>query len=297
MNKETGKKRIEKIISSIKKISSLPTVFSRVNELLNDPTSCAADFGKVISQDQALTARLLRLVNSAFYGFPSRIDTVTKAITIIGFRQLKDLVLATSVLDVFSGAGEDNSFSMDDFWRHSLACGVASRVLAIYKREKENQETYFVAGLLHDIGRLVLLESCSEQYREVFMITKKENKLMYEAEEEVFGFTHALVGKELLSLWKLPPFLKDSVCFHHDPNGGGGSSSYVDVVHIANILVHASELGFSGDQFVPPLSQEAWKRVGLKKSVLEPAMEKIYEQFKEAVAFLLVKEQKNSDIV
>ena len=291
MSKETGEKRVKKIVRSIKKISSLPTVFSRVNELLNDPTSCAADFVKVISQDQALTARLLRLANSAFYGFPSRIDTVTRAIIIIGFRQLRDLVLATSVLDVFRGVGEDNSFSIEAFWRHSLACGVASRVLTIYKRE-ENPERYFVAGLLHDIGRLVLLESCPEQYREVFMITKEENRLMYEVEGDVFGFTHAEVGKELLSLWRLPPSLEDAVGFHHDPRGGDSSSSYEDVVHIANILVHASGLGSSGDHFVPPLNQEAWERIGLKKSILELALEKIYKQFEEAVAFLLVDKQK-----
>lgn len=287
MNKESTEIEIRRIIKGIKRISSLPTVFARVNELLNDPKSCASDFSKVISEDQALTARLLKLVNSAFYGFPGKIETVSRAVTIIGFRELRELILATSVLSMFTDLGDNVSFSMEDFWKHNLACGIAGRILAIYNRQ-ENPETYFVAGLLHDIGRLVLVESRPEEYREVFVIVREENKLMCEAERDVFGFTHEAVGKELISRWKLPAFVEDAVGFHHDPKGGKKSSSYVDIVHVANILANAGSIGSSGEKFVPRLNPDAWERIGLKKSILERVFEKTYEQFEDAVSFLLV---------
>ncbi|MCK4389060.1 MAG: HDOD domain-containing protein [Desulfobacterales bacterium] len=287
MNKGSGKIEIRRLIKGIKKISSLPTVFAKVNQLLNDPRSCAYDFSKVISKDQALTARLLKLVNSAFYGFPRKIETVSRAVTIIGFRELRGLILATSVLSMFRDLGDNVSFTMEDFWKHNLACGIASRILATYKREKD-PETYFVAGLLHDIGRLVLLESCPEKYSEVFIIVREESALMCEAEMDVFGFTHEAVGKELISSWKLPAFVEDAAGFHHNPKGGRNSSSYVDVVHVANILANAASIGSSGEKFVPPLNLEAWERIGLKKSILEPTFEKIYEQIEDAALFLLV---------
>jgi len=287
MNKKSGKIEIRHVIKGIKRISSFSTVFARINDLLNDPKSCAYDFGKVISKDQALTARLLKLVNSAFYGFPRKIETVSRAVTIIGFKRLKGLILATSVLNMFRDLGDNVSFTMEDFWKHNLACGIASRVLATYKREKD-PETYFVAGLLHDIGRLVLLEGYPEKYSEVLIIVREENVLMCEAEMDVFGFTHEAVGKELVSFWKLPAFVEDAAGFHHNPKAGQNSSSYVDVVHLANILVNAAGIGSSGEKFVPPLNPDAWERIGLKKSILNLVFEKFCEQIEEDAASLSV---------
>jgi HD-like signal output (HDOD) protein len=287
MNKKSGKIEIRHVIKGIKRISSFSTVFARIDDLLNDPKSCAYDFGKVISKDQALTARLLKLVNSAFYGFPRKIETVSRAVTIIGFKRLKGLILATSVLNMFRDLGDNVSFTMEDFWKHNLACGIASRVLATYKREKD-PETYFVAGLLHDIGRLVLLEGYPEKYSDVLIIVREENVLICEAEMDVFGFTHEAVGKELISFWKLPAFVEDAAGFHHNPKGGQNSSSYVDVVHLANILVNAASIGSSGEKFVPPLNPDAWERIGLKKSILNLVFEKFCEQIEEDAASLSV---------
>ena len=286
MNKNSNKYKIRDMIEGISSISILPTIFAKVNELLDDPTSSAHDLGRVISGDQGLTVRLLKLVNSIFYGFPGKIDTVSHAVTLIGFRQLRELVLGASVQNMFKGFGDNISFSMEEFWKHSLACGVASRVMAIYRRE-ENPESYFVAGLLHDIGRLVLLEMYSEEYRKVFTIIEDKNALIFEAETDVFGFTHAEVAKELISFWSLPDSLQGAVGHHHSPQAGPGSSSYADMVHISNILVHACRIGSSGERFVPSLSPGAWERIGLKKSILEPAFEKIYEQFEDAFSFFV----------
>ena len=286
MNKESNEHKIRRMINGIRGVSTLPTAYSKVNELVNDPTTSAYDLGRVISGDQGLTVGLLKLVNSTFYGFPGKIDSVSRAVAIVGFRQLRELVLATSILTMFKDLGHNISFKTEDFWTHSLGCGLASRVLAIYRRE-ESPESYFVAGLLHDIGRLVLMKSYFDEYREVFTIVKDKNSLVFEAEMEVFGFTHAAVAKELISSWNLPDSLEVAVGYHHDPQGGRGSSSYADIVHISDILVHACKIGFSGESFIPPLNTDAWERVGFKKSILEPAFEKIFEQFEDTYSFFV----------
>lgn len=286
MNKGSNRFNIRRMIQGAREVSTIPDIYAKVNEVFNNPTSSASDLGRVISGDQGLTVRILRLVNSTFYGFPSKIDTVSRALTIIGFKQVRELVLATSILSMFKDLGDKISFKMEDFWKHSIGCGLTSRVLGIYRR-RESPESYFVAGLLHDIGRLVLLENYSEEYREVFTIVKDKNSLVFEAEMDVFGFTHAEVAKELISSWNLPDSLKVAVGYHHEPQGGKGSSGYADIVHISDILVHACGIGYSGEPFVPPLNTDAWERIGFKKGILEPAFEKIFEQLEDTYSFFI----------
>lgn len=283
------KPQIKQVIGKLKRISSLPLVFARINELLSDPKSCSADIGKVISKDQALTARLLRMVNSAFYGFPQKIDTVSRAVTIIGFRQLRELVLATSVVDLFKGLGDRVSLRMEDFWKHSLACAVACRILAIYRRE-QNHESYFVAGLLHDIGRLVLIETLPAEYGRAMELSKSRQIPLAEAELEIFGFDHAAVGRELIRHWRLAHELADAVGFHETFKNGSKQSVLGDGVHLANIFTHASEIGFSGEIYIPPLNPTAFERLGFQKTMIESVIAKVHEQFEDARSMLMTHE-------
>lgn len=288
MDEQQHRAKIRQAVSRVERVSSLPKVYARVSALLSDPRSSALDVGKAISADQALTARLLKLVNSAFYGFPSRIDSVTRALTIVGFRQIRELVLATSVWGMFGGVSAGSALDMGGFWKHSLACGVACRVLAVFREEK-NAESFFVAGLLHDIGRLIMLENFTDEYSRVLREARENNLLLYQVEEEVFGFNHADVGQELVSFWKLPEALRNAVGCHHDPRGRHGILNHADVVHVGNILAYAMRAGSGGDYFVPPLRQDAWERIGLRKSALEPVMDKMTEQLEQAENFLIAK--------
>ncbi len=277
---------VRQMIRGIDQLGTLPTIYAHISELVDSPTSSASDVGKVISGDQGFTAKLLRLVNSAFYGFPSRIDTVSHAVTIIGFKQLKALLLATSVMGMFKNMGNDVSLNMEEFWKHSIGCGLGGRVLAIYSAQ-ESPESYFVAGLLHDIGRMVLLDTYQDRYREVFSEVSENNRLVYEAEMDILGFTHETVGEELISSWNLPKTLRTAVGYHHHPNRVKSPGGHADIVHIADILTHAFEIGSSGERFVPPLAPEAWKRVGLPKSIIESILGKIEEQFEETYSFIM----------
>ncbi len=274
------------LLLKVKRISSLPTIFLRVNELINDPRSSAADLGRVIEKDQALTSRLLRLANSAFYGFPGKIETVSRAVSIIGFKQLQELVLAISVRSIFSGFASSSPINMRSFWQHSIACGIASRNFAILKGIKA-PESFFVAGFLHDFGRLILLEHYPQKYAEVYDTATRKQVFIHEVEKELFGFTHADVGGELIRTWRLPAGLAEAIAYHHHPQKAHEYAELTAIVHIANVTVHACQFGFSGDQFVPVLSEEAWRLTGLKASVLEPAVNKTQEQLDELFEFLI----------
>ena len=244
-----------------------------------------ADIAKIIREDPGLTARLLRIVNSAFYNFPSRVDTISQAVTIIGTQQLGALALATSVMQLFKGL-PDGFVSMDSFWRHSVGCGLAARVLATLRRET-NAERYFVAGVLHDIGRLVMFIKAPDASREALMSSREGKKLLYESERESFGFTHAVVGGVLLQTWKLPASLEEVVMFHHNPKAATKFPVEAAIVHVADIIAHAMELGGNGEIYVPALDGEAWDMLGLPPSVLASVMEQVERQFADAIQTIL----------
>lgn len=265
-------------------IASLPDIFFRVNEMVEDPHCSASDIGDVIKNDAAFTARLLRLVNSPFFGFPSRIDTVSRAITVIGTRELRDLILATSVVKNFSGIPAD-LVTMDHFWRHSIYCGLLARIIATRCREV-NLERFFVAGLLHDIGALLIYRKLPELAREALNRTNYNGQVLHQAERDVLGFDHADVGGELLRTWKLPESLIEGVACHHAPENAVHHPREAAVTHLANVIVTAIELGHHGP--VPPLRQRAWDLLGLPVDFLEPTIAEADAKFADAYKMIYV---------
>ena len=266
-------------------VSSLPMIHLRLEEAINNPKKSMSDIAKIIREDPGLTARLLRIVNSAFYNFPSRVETISQAVTIVGTQQLSALALATSVMKMFKGLPED-LVSMDSFWRHSIACGLAARFIGTLLREA-NAERFFVAGMLHDIGRLVMYTKLTEPSREILTTAKAQQQLLYEAERERLGFTHAVVGGVLLQTWKLPTSLEEIVMYHHNPKAATRFPVETAVVHLADIIAHAMDLGSSGEVFVPPLDSEAWERLNLSPSVLGSIEEQLDRQYQDSLHTML----------
>jgi HD-like signal output (HDOD) protein len=272
------------LVKAAGSISSLPMIFTRINDAVNNPRSSIADIGRVISEDPGLTARLLRIVNSAFYSFPSKIDTISRAVTIVGTQQLRDLALATSVMKVFKGIPED-LMNMEAFWCHSVGCGITARVLASHRREA-NLERYFVTGMLHDIGRLLLFMNLPKQTRTALMRCQLSGELLYQVEYEEIGFDHATVGSTLLQAWNLPASLEEVVAFHHAPHKALRYPIETAIVHVADIIAHALELGSSGERFVPQLNPEAWERIGIPPTLLPATLEQVERQFHDSTQIL-----------
>lgn len=269
------------------KLGTLPSVFHRLVEVVNDSRSSATDVAEVISHDTDLTARLLRLVNSPFYGLRSRIDTISRAVTIIGSNQLVSLAMGVSILNFFKGIPEEY-ISMRDFWEHSVATGVAARLLASHLRTP-NTERFFVAGLLHDIGRLVIFKMLPDHSAYLLSRARHENVCVHMLEKEVLGFTHDRLAGLLLKEWRCPVSLEKNVRYHHLPSMASNSFE-ASVLHVADVLAHALHFGTSGSWLVPPLDLSAWKNLALPVNIIFQAAEQMEYQVAEIVRLMRIDE-------
>jgi HD-like signal output (HDOD) protein len=276
---------VEKLLRETPVVSSLPGAYTRLNDAVNDPRTSSRDVANVITEDTGLSARLLKIANSAFFGFPSKIDTISRAVTLVGTRQLRDLALATSIIKQFDGLST-GVVTMESFWRHSVACGVAARILATHRREP-NVERFFIAGLMHDIGRLLMFSTIPELTMEALGEAKRGRELLYRTERNLLGFDHADVGGALLQQWKLPVHTVSAVACHHRPATDSGLHADTAIVHVADLIANAMRLGSSGERYVPTLDNDAWTRLGLSENILGALISELERQYQDAVTFIL----------
>ena len=251
---------IQELFQGEIEIPTLPQVYYDFKEAMEDPDGSFDEISEIISTDTGLTVRLLKIVNSAFYAFPSQIETISHAISVVGLEQLNNLVLSTVVMDRFKNI-PDSVINMESFWKHSIACGLAARIIASYRKEI-NTERFFVAGMLHDIGRLVLALSAPFSILSVFMRCKSEEISLHEAEKNILGFSHTDVGQLLLKNWKLPVFHQNVVGNHHQ----SGSSLDLEsgILDVADHITNELKLGDSGEGLSPaPLDLELWEKLQL----------------------------------
>lgn len=273
------------LVKGVSSLGSLPDIYQRISQVVNNPRSTAKDIGKITSEDPGLTGRLLRLVNSAFFGFPSKIETVSRAVMIVGTDQLRDLSLATSVVEMFDKVPQE-IVDMNSFWKHSIACGVCARVIAGLRRE-QNVERFFVAGLLHDIGSMILYIKKPDESIQMIQKAKNEKKNLHVVEKEVLGFDHAQIGGALLSEWRLPLTLQTAVNYHHAPHKTTNYRLEVYLVHVAEMVVNALDLGSSGETFVPSLDYQALDFLKLGPEQLTNMMIEIDKQYQDVIKIIL----------
>lgn len=247
----------KKLVDGIDQLVSLPDVCVKVNRLVDSPDYSATAVGKIVAQDTDLSARLLRLVNSSFYALQAPVETISRAIALIGSYELRNLVMATTAVHSFTGIPED-LVDMAEFWRFSILTGVIGRELAV-RCNVLHSERLFVMGMLHDIGRLVIYLTLAEQSRDILLITGGDDWLLPEAEEDVLGFTHMEVGAELLNNWKLSESLKTVVGTHHAPHRAGDYRFEASLLNCAITLSNGEMTGQSLDEMVitiaPPVLQ------------------------------------------
>lgn len=273
------------LVKTVRDVPSPPAIFERLNFVINNPCSSIRDIEAVVREDTALAGRLMRLANSAYFGFPARVDTLSRAITLVGSRQLRDLALATSVINMFQGVSPEH-ITMESFWRHSVGCGLAARILASWRRET-NPERYFVAGLLHDIGRMILFLKLADDMAGILDEAKATGELLYLCERKWLGFDHATVGGELLKSWNLPPEICAAVENHHQPLQAGVHKQAASLVHVADILMNGIACGSSGEHYVPPLDPDAWQLLGLSPGCVGPTLKLLKQQLAETLATLV----------
>jgi putative nucleotidyltransferase with HDIG domain len=241
----TQETKVNNLISSIDNLPTPPVVYSRINESISNPNSSAYQIASIIAEDPAMSAKILRLSNSAFYGTRAEISSVKQAIITIGLEAIKSLVLSTSVFSAFKAKPEHAHFQ-EEFWRHSLATASASRVLMRQANSDwiQNGDKVFSAGMLHDIGKLVMISYLPNEWAKLQKEKENSNEPMLQIERKLLGYTHTDLGIALADKWHLPELIKDSIAFHHEPTMSPLKDSLAPLVYCGNFM---SEFIFKGE--------------------------------------------------
>ncbi len=267
------------------RLVSFPDIYFKIQEVINSPLSSATSIAKVVGKDPSLTARLLRLVNSSFYGFPNPIQSIPRAIAIIGSNELTALALAVSTMTVFRHV-PPSYVDMKSLWMHSIACGVFSRLLAYAKRIR-NEERFFLAGLLHDLGRIILYTKTPAEMTYAIELSVFEKIPLWRAEKRVFGFDHSSVGRILLESWNIPESIRRLCDFHHSPLDENAPEDAL-FVHAADYIANGLRIGTSGSVYLSPVPFEVWEALELEEGDMESILVQGERQIREIMNIFLV---------
>ncbi len=268
------------------KLQDLPSLPAVVMELLSSIDQEDVDISvlaKKVSHDQALTAKTLRMANASTYGLQVKVTTIQQAITFLGFQTVRNLITAAAVTGCF-GAGRCAGFNDKAFWRHSIATAVCARVLA--RRMRFNQDYAFTAGLLHDIGRLVLVSTYPERYAEALAWRVAHDSDLLEAERAVLGVDHVAAGVVLADHWNFSDTMRLAIAHHHSP-AQSGAGFLATIIHVANAIVHGLDLAREEDDAVPPVSAVAWDALGLNEESYLHVFRETELQFEEIATVLM----------
>jgi putative nucleotidyltransferase with HDIG domain len=282
-------KRIRRITESLLGLPTLPTVVSKMIELVDNPKTSAASLARLISADQSMTARILKLANSAYYGFSREISTVNMAIIVMGFNAVKDMGLSLSVFNIFGNSMSVKNFDVAQFWEHSIGCGLAAKLMAGRYHHSKMGEA-FVAGLLHDIGKIILDQYFHKEFEEI-MGRAGNGADLDAAEMAVVGTGHGEIGGWLADKWRLPLVISESIRLHHQPLDAVNDPGLVAIVHIANFLCHTCNLGSSGRINPLPPAPEVWNAlhragIAIDESELENLKMELLLEFDKNNTFL-----------
>lgn len=231
--------RYRRVIENINSLPSLPAIVTRLIQVVNSPDTSADDATKLIEKDPGLTSKFIRLANSAFYGMPRSVSSVSSAVVILGFNVIRSVVLSASIMKMFSGT-ENQAIGKEEFWRHSIATALAAKEIVRHLMSVKlfDPESAFCAGILHDISKLIFNEYVFQDYVETCVFARKNNIPLIDAETQVLGINHAEIGRILADKWALPLDLEYALVHHHNPAQAGEITDLVAIVHMADIIAH-----------------------------------------------------------
>lgn len=261
--------RIRTRVEGTSNISTIPDIVAKLRSAMGSTTASAASVGDEISKDQVLAAKVLRLVNSGFYGFRTPITTITQAMVLLGFDVVRTLVLSASVLDILELMNQH----LKGLWEHSLATARVADVLG-RRLNLPNPEEIAVAGLLHDLGKVIIAQRFPPEHKEIRALVESRDCLQYDAERQVLGVTHPEVGMWLLRKWGLPSKLVYPIAFHHAFHPIRDFADRTAIIHVADVLCRARGFGFGGDRKIPAINPQAWATLKLSMADVDG----IYQQ-------------------
>jgi len=263
-------------------LPALPTIFSEINEAIKNPQCSGKDIAAIVSKDTSLSARLLKIVNSAYYGLSEKVESLNYAAMALGTRQVSSLALGITVIKYFKGVS-DQRINMQSFWRHSIACGITAKMLATQVKGVVS-ERVFIGGLLHDIGRLVFLNVYPEEFNSLWDKSRRVGLFLYQVEPKYFGMSHAHFGSLLVKNWNFSDRISQLIHHHHD-NFKTAPPKEEAIVYISNWLVNAIGIGAAGEKSLPHLNMNAWKVLAIPESALGVVIKQVDRQLAETVRF------------
>jgi putative nucleotidyltransferase with HDIG domain len=272
----------EQLVQGIHDLPSLPAVVMDLLGSLEQEDIDISVLAKKVAHDPALTAKTLRLANAPAFGLQARVATIQQAVTFLGFQATRNLITAAAITGCFP-AGRCPGFDDKAFWRHASASAICARALA--RRMRFNQDIAFTAGLLHDVGQLVLASSQPAAYGAVLAWRKQQGCSLLQAERAVLGIDHVDAGVALASHWQFSDTLRQAIVRHHDPDTPG-AGLLAAIVHVADAIVHALDLAGDEDELVPPLSTVAWEAMGLNEEAYLHLFRETEQQFGEMSAIM-----------
>ena len=276
---------LEQIVGKLRALPSLPTVVMELLQTMGEEDVAIDRLARGIANDQALAARTLRVANSPFYGVQGRIDTIAEAITVLGFVNVRSLVTTAGIATAWP-VSVSQGFEPRVFWRHCLS--VASCAESLARHARLRPETLLLAGLLHDIGRLVLVTAHPEAFAATLRRRSRDDCPLVEAERLVLGFDHTQIGGALCRHWRIPESIADAVERHHQVTQGaaGAPADMAEIVHVADVIAHALDLAGDTEAMVPAPDAAAWQRLGLGEEHLRAVLDRAEHQFNGLVNIL-----------
>lgn len=274
---------IDEVVGKLQELPSLPAVVMELLASIDQEDVDISVLARKVSHDQALTAKTLRMANSSSYGLQVKVTTIQQAITFLGFQTTRNLITAAAVTGCFA-AGRCAGFSDKAFWRHSIATAACARILA--RRMRFNQDYAFTAGLLHDVGRLVLVSTYPARYADAIAWRAAHDCELIEAERAVLGVDHVMAGVALAERWNFSDTMRQAIAFHHEPERAG-AGFLATIIHVANAIVHALDIAGEEDDLVPPVSPVAWAALGLNEEAYLHLFRETELQFAEISTILM----------
>ena len=275
---EEKRAEIRSIIMNTSSLPTLPGIITKLNALSENDKASVQEMARLVSSDQVLSARILKLANSPSYGF-YKVSTISNAMILLGVNVVKSLALSSSIFEIM----EKNSLGL---WEHSLGTGVAANIIARRLKLPECEEIS-TAALLHDIGKVIIRINFGDDYQKLLELIRKKEITILDAEHELLGIDHTEVGAWLVKSWFLPDKLIEPISCHHNVTAASSHQVKASVVHLADILIKASGFGFSGDDFVPLIQPVAWETLGMTEPILAEIVEEMEDKLVDTKNFSL----------
>ncbi len=278
---------ISRILKSVEDFPTLPTVYTALTDVMANPRSTSQDAAAVIMRDQSAASKVLKTANSPLYGFRGKIDTISQAIFHIGFEEVRNLIIAISIIDIFKNTKLSVNYNPVELWKHSIAVGVITKIIGKELGVK-NLENYFLAGILHDIGKLLFIKDLRNEYEKTLQYCQEKHISIKDAEAETLGITHTIAGELIAEKWKLPAPLRNAIKHHYSGIVDGEVKFLPASVHIANVVSRMLEFGEAGDELVPEPNFTVWKAMKLPDDFFTKNLNRIIADYETSLTIFAI---------